>query len=162
MYKLKVLYARPPMLLVYGPCFLLAQASLFCQHLKHVLWWLPQKLPEGLKRGEARNRLWLEEQAAHESHCFLQVRHLPQVCRVLRSISCATFFCRWVRMPTTRGWCPGLEQAGAKLPREQQLWLRTGTGSSHGQLPSKSWHHEGCSQLPGGIWDFSFRLWTLS
>lgn len=26
-YKLKVLYARPPMLLIYRPCFLLAQAS---------------------------------------------------------------------------------------------------------------------------------------
>lgn len=56
-YKLKVLYARPPMLLIYRPCFLLAQASLFCQHLKHTLWWLPQEVPGGLKRREARNCL---------------------------------------------------------------------------------------------------------
>lgn len=53
----------------------------------------------------------------------LQVRHLPQVCRVLRSISCATFSCLWVRMPTKRNLFPGLEQTAADLTmnRGQQL-----------------------------------------
>lgn len=46
--------------------------------------------------------------------------------------------------------------------RSHQLWLPTGTGGSHGQLPGKSCHHQECSQLPGGIWDLSFRLRTLS
>lgn len=90
MYKLKVLHARTPMLLMYGLCFLLAQALLFCQHLKHILWWLPQKMPE--------DWLCLEEQAVCESHSFLQVRHLPQVCPVLHM---PLFSCWWVRMPTT-------------------------------------------------------------
>jgi len=48
MYELKALYASPPVLLVEGTTFLLAQALLFCQHLRRVLRWLPQKLPGAL------------------------------------------------------------------------------------------------------------------
>lgn len=126
MYKLKVLYARPPVLLVYKPCFLLAQALLVCQHLKHVLWWLPQKLPGGLKRGEARNRLCLEEQAVCEPHCFLQARHLLQAGGVFQSISRAAFSCPpnepgVLILNTEVPSCPEQQPAAPAMKRDWQL-----------------------------------------
>lgn len=40
--------------------------------------------------------------------------------------------------------CPPNEVCFLVLNRQQQIWLWTGASSSHRQLLSKSWHHQGC------------------
>lgn len=57
-------------LFTYRAWFLLTQAALFCQYLKHLLSWQLLEPPGGLKKEEAGNLLLLEEKAMCESHCF--------------------------------------------------------------------------------------------
>lgn len=142
---------------------MLAQAPLFCQHLKHVLLWLPQKLPGGLK-GEKQ-----------ETGCVWRSRLCVNPTAFCRPDTCLRFvgFCEvfHVPLPPVSGLgCPPheagvpiLNRQAPSCPESSSSGCEQGPAAHSGrQLPSKSWHHQGCSQLPGGVWDFSFRLRTLS
>lgn len=133
MYKLKVLYARPPMLLRYRARFLLAQASLFCQHLKAHGGYLKKCLED-----------WKGEKQETVSKPEEQALWIP-LCRSDIHLRFAGF-CRVFHAPPSLAYglgCSPNKVGVLVLNRQQQIWLWTGASSSQRQLLSTSWHTRG-------------------